>query len=93
MKVLIQICQEPLWNFEIIEILFIIDDGVRRSISSAWRENFAEDTWWIHLKNIIVGLLRTDGNQNDQEGFMRRKDSQEIGSLLEADRQTEGKGS
>ena len=41
----------------------------------------------------MLGLLRTDGNQNDQEGFMRRKDSQEIGSLLEADRQTEGKDS
>ena len=88
-KVLIQICQAPLWNIEIVEILFIIDDGVRRSISSAWRENFAEDTWWIHLKNIIVGLLRTGGNQNEQEGFMRRKDLWEIERLIVTDRQAD----
>lgn len=39
----IQICHTPPCNIEIVEILFIIGDDVRQSISSAWRENFAED--------------------------------------------------
>lgn len=39
------------------------------------------------------GTSETGGNQNEREGFMRRKDLQEIASLLETDRQTEGKGS
>ena len=50
------------------EILFIIADSVRQSISCAWRENFAEDTFG---ENILARLLKISGSQNGEEGIIK----------------------